>query len=183
MVRLDGHGRRRLDTLRWGLVPYWAKEATGGARAINARSETAATRPTFREPLRRRRCLVLADGFFEWRKEAGGRAPFLFRLADGEPFAFAGLWDRWRDPEAGALETFTVLTTRPNERVAAVHDRMPVILAREELSSWLEPREQTPEALEPMLDPYPAEAMVAWPVSPRVNDPRIDEPACVAPVA
>ncbi|ADU50252.1 protein of unknown function DUF159 [Thermaerobacter marianensis DSM 12885] len=176
---VEAGGKRQPTRLRWGFVPSWAKDAKPGP--INARAETAATRPMFRQALRRRRCLILADGFYEWMQRERGRQPVLFRLRDGAPFALAGLYERWDGP-GGPLWTCCVLTTRPNALVAQVHDRMPVILRPGWEAAWLDPQ-VPPEQLAPAWEPYPATAMVAYPVSTRVNSPRYDDPACVAPVA
>lgn len=181
VVRQAGE-RRALDRLRWGLVPYWAETPGTGSRMINARSESAAEKPAFRASLRRRRCLIPADGFFEWRRLPGGRQPYLFRLLSGGPFAFAGLWDRWVPHSGEPIESFTILTTRPNELTAAVHDRMPVILSPRDHRLWLDPRMQSPHRLEPLLRPYPADEMTVYPVSPVVNRPANDLPECVAPL-
>ena len=121
-------GSRRVAEMRWGLVPYWTKDPAIGNRAINARSESVADKPVFRDSFKRRRCLVAADGFYEWQKRSGGKQPFLLRLEGGAPFGFAGLWDRWHGPRGRVLESFTILTTEPNELVAPIHDRMPVVL-------------------------------------------------------
>lgn len=174
--------RRVLRSARWGLVPYWAKDPSIGARAINARSETLARMPSFREPFRRRRCLVPADGFFEWQKRGSGKQPYHLTLADGTLFAFAGLYDRWRRAEDEWLESFTIVTAEPNGLVEPIHDRMPVILPRESYSLWLDPGIQATEALESLLSPYPAERMLATPVGSLVNSPRNDSSACIEAV-
>ena len=181
VVRRVG-GRRMLSELRWGLVPYWAADPTVGNRMINARGETAADKPAFRSSLRRKRCLVPADGFFEWRRTPAGKQPYLIGLAGGAPFAFAGLWDRWVPHDGEPIESFTILTTRPNELAAALHDRMPVILPRRHHGLWLDPGERRPERLTPLLEPYPADEMAAFPVSVTVNKPANDSPECVAPL-
>jgi putative SOS response-associated peptidase YedK len=179
-VVAEGGGRRRPLLARWGLVPAWARQ--GSPAPINARAETAHRSPLFRQALRRRRALVVADGFFEWRRRPDGRkTPVRFTLADGGLFAFAGLWEPPADPEAGELPTCCILTTRPNALVAAVHDRMPVILRPEHEALWLDPGVTDPAALAVALQPYPAEAMAAYPVSPRVNSPRHDDPGCIRP--
>jgi putative SOS response-associated peptidase YedK len=175
--------RRRLELLRWGLVPYWAAEPSIGNRMINARSESAAEKPAFRACFRRRRCLVPADGFYEWRRTAAGKQPYLIRLASGRPFAFAGLWDRWVPHEGEPIESFSILTTAPNELAAAIHDRMPVILPRRDFEHWLDPREHRPERLTPLLQPFPASEMTAFPVSTMVNRAANDEPGCIEPLS
>jgi putative SOS response-associated peptidase YedK len=181
VVRSTGD-RRSLDGLRWGLVPYWAKEPGIANRMINARSETAAEKPAFRSSLRRRRCLVPADGFFEWRRTTAGKQPYLLRLAGGGPFAFAGLWDRWVPHTGAPIESFTILTTRPNELVGVIHDRMPVILPPRHHALWLDPGEARPERLAPLLRPFPATEMTAFPVPPVVNRPGNDVPQCIEPL-
>ncbi len=149
---------------------------------INARSETAAEKPAFRSSLRRRRCLVPADGFYEWRRMPAGKQPYLIRLASGEPFTFAGLWDRWVPHDGEPIESFTILTTRPNRLAAAVHDRMPVIVGPRHHQLWLDPQEHRPERLEPLLRPFPASEMTAFPVSTVVNKPANDVPECLVPL-
>lgn len=174
--------RRPIEFLRWGLIPFFAKDAAIGNRMINARAETVAEKPAFREPFRRRRCLVLADGFFEWRKEADGKTktPIYMRKKGGVPFAFAGLWDAWRasDGTDEVVRSCTVITTEPNELVRDVHDRMPVILTADHVEPWLEPQRKADE-LAAMLRPYPAEEMESFPVSTLVNSPRNDAPECI----
>ena len=182
VVRLAG-GHRSLDHLRWGLVPYWASEPGIGNRMINARSETVTDKPAFRDSFRRRRCLVPADGFFEWRRTPAGKQPYLFRLTDGGPFAFAGLWDRWVPHDGPPIESFTVLTTRANALVEAIHDRMPVILPPQHHHLWLDPRKSERTRLSALLQPLPADAMTVFPVSTAVNRSAHDEPECVAPLA
>jgi putative SOS response-associated peptidase YedK len=173
----------RLDLLRWGLVPPWAKEPDVGARMINARSETAATNPAFRTAFRRRRCLVPADGFYEWQRLERRKQPFYIRMRDGLPFAFAGLWEHWEGPQGDALETCTILTTEPSELVRPVHDRMPVILDPQDWDLWLDPTMHEPERLQSLLRPYPAEKMIAFPVGQTVNNPANDHEECIAPLA
>jgi len=177
-------GLKQVQLFRWGLLPFWAKDPSIGNRMINARAETAAQKPAYRAAYRRRRCLVLADGFYEWRKEPGSRTktPMYIRLMSGEPFAFAGLWEVWR-PDDTPLFTYTIITTEPNALVEPIHNRMPVILPREAYDRWLDPTEQRPGSFNDLLVPYPAEEMVAYPVSTYVNSPGNDSPACVAPVA
>lgn len=173
---------KHLCLMRWGLVPSWAKDAAIGNRMINARAETLAEKPSFRKPLERRRCLVLADGFYEWRKEAGSaNIPIRFVLKSREPFAFAGLWDTWRAPDGKELVSFTIVTTEANELLRPVHDRMPVILRREDEERWLDPDLKDSARLLPLLRPYAAAEMEAYEVSMLVNSPRNDVLACAAP--
>ena len=174
---------REFRPFRWGLVPSWAKDPAIGNRMINARSETAATKPTFRKPLRERRCLILADGFYEWKREGSRKQPYHIRLQNGEPFAFAGLWDRWHPPEGQPLESCTILTTTPNEILQPLHDRMPVILPPSTYRLWLDPAVRGVESLQALLIPYPAAEMIAYPVSTRVNSPTNETQDCIAPLA
>ena len=176
VVRLSADtGKREFAPMRWGLVPYWAKDAKIGYSTINARAEEVASKPLYREALKRRRCLIPADAFYEWQKlSAKARRPFAIGMANGEPYAFAGLWERWRPKEGEPLETFTILTTDPNDIAEKVHDRMPVILERSDYSRWMEPGD--PERLPvDLLKPYPAEKMRSWPVSERVGNVRNDD--------
>jgi putative SOS response-associated peptidase YedK len=186
VVRVEAPGEpRRLAFLRWGLVPYWAKEASIGNRMINARSEGVADKPAYRHSFRKQRCLVAVDGFYEWKKEGKGKQPYLIRRKDGRPFAFAGLWARWRDPSApaaGPLDTFTILTTDANERIRPLHDRMPVVLDRASFDLWLDPGMQDPARLQPLLLPAPSEDLEAFPVSRAVNSPAHDAADCVEPL-
>jgi len=173
-------GRPAGKTLRWGLVPSWARDPSIGNRMINARSETAAEKPSFRGPFRRSRCLLPADGFYEWRKEEGRKVPFWIHMEDHGPFTLAGLWDRWRGPEGEELETFTILTTEPNELLRPIHDRMPVIVAPEDREAWL--GAGTPvDVLQSLLGPHPAEPMAVQEVSTHVNSPHNDDPSCIEP--
>jgi putative SOS response-associated peptidase YedK len=179
IVRLSREGdRRELILVRWGLVPYWADDIAIGNRLINARAETVQKTPAFREAYQRRRCLVPADGFFEWQKDGKVKPPLLVRRKDRAPFAFAGLWERWKQPDGEVLRSCTIITCPPNELVAPVHNRMPVILDASDHGRWLDP-EAGGQAL---LKPCPAEWLEAIPVSPRVNSPQNDDPACIAPL-
>jgi putative SOS response-associated peptidase YedK len=179
IVRGAEDGRRELAHARWGLVPHWAKEAAIGNRLINARADGLADKPSFRDSFKRRRCLIPADGFYEWQKVGAKKQPWLLRLAGGKPFAFAGLWSIWTDPESReSLETCAIVTTEPNELAAAVHDRMPVILPEPARETWLDARSDR-EGLLALLVPFPAAAMEAFPVSTRVNNPVNDDPGCV----
>lgn len=175
-------GQEKLDFVRWGLVPFWTKpDKVGKFALINARSETAAEKASFKTPIRRRRCLILADGFFEWSKSSSGKSktPYYITLKDQSPFAFAGLWDNWNSPEGDQLKTACILTTTPNVLVKPIHDRMPVILPQTEYQTWLNPGEVNPEELQPLLTPYPPEEMQAYPVSTYVNSPKNNSPQCI----
>jgi putative SOS response-associated peptidase YedK len=182
--RREPPGERSLSMLRWGLVPPWEKDLKNGARNINARAETLLEKPSFRKPFERRRCLVLADGFYEWRKEGKERIPFLITRRDEAPFAFAGLWDRWwPDPadRARYVDTFTVVTTEANTLLRPLHDRMPVVLAAADHATWLD-REAEPETLRrTVLRPAPEDALAYVEVEKLVNNVKNDEPALLAP--
>jgi putative SOS response-associated peptidase YedK len=185
IVRLNRHTREReIVMMRWGLVPFWAKDPKIGYSTINAKAETIATAPAFREAFKFRRCLVPADLFYEWQKiDAKTKQPFAIGLKDGSPYAFAGLWERWRDPKTREpLETFTIITTDPNELLEPLHNRMPVILQPQDYERWLQPGdpEQPPVDL---LRPYPAEQMTAWKVDKQVGNARTDTESCIAPLA
>ena len=168
---------------RWGLVPFWAQDPTIGNRLINARAETVAEKPAFRRPLRERRCLILADGFYEWEQRGRRKQPWYIRMRDGRPFAFAGLWDRWQPASGGAIETCAIVTTEPNEVVGRVHGRMPAILPPEAYGLWLDPTCQDVEGVQAVLRPFPAEEMVAFPVGTQVNSPVHDSPDLIVPLA
>lgn len=167
---------------RWGLIPSWAKDLEIGNRLINARAETLAEKPSFRAAYLRRRCLILADGFYEWQAISGSKAkqPMYIQLATKKPFAFAGLWELWR-PDDTPILSCTIITTAPNALLAPIHNRMPVILPPEAYALWLDPAEQKPAALTHLLKPYPADLMAAYPVSRLVNSPVNDGPDCVVP--
>ena len=172
---------RQLDMLRWGLVPHWARDMKIGYRMINARSETLAQKPSFRTPFKRRRCLVVADGFFEWRHAGKAKQPYYLRLKNDSVFAFAGLWDSWHSPDGNIVESCAIITTGANELIRGIHDRMPVILPPGHYEAWLQG--STPqETLPGFLAPYPAKEMAAYPVGPAVNSPKNDTPACIKPV-
>lgn len=176
-----GYGRE-LALLRWGLIPSWSKDPAIGGRLINARAETAREKPSFRNAFRKRRCLIPANGFYEWRRLERGKQPYFVRMRDERVFAFAGLWDRWEGPDEEAVETCTILTTPANAVLAPIHDRMPVILPPGEYDRWLDPSLKDPDALAPLLVPFPPEGMLAYPVSPRVNAPSTDDEGCMAPL-
>lgn len=173
-------GDRAIQLLRWGLVPFWAKDPSIGSQMINARAETLAEKPSFRNALKKRRCLVLADGFYEWKKTPTGKIPMRVALTSGDPFAFAGLWEIWDSPEGDKLRTFTIVTTSPNELVEPIHNRMPVILRPEHEALWMDNHAE-PAAWLDVLRPYPAELMRAYPISKRVNSVGNDDPDVVKP--
>jgi putative SOS response-associated peptidase YedK len=180
----DGESRA-VELYRWGLIPSWAKDPSIGSRMINARAETILEKPTFKAAFGRRRCLILADGFYEWDKlggKAGRRQPYYFKLTDGKPFAFAGLWDLWTPPDGSELPTCTIITCAANERVGQIHERMPVMLDAEYMWTWLDPQAR-PADLLALLRPYPADKMTEYPVSSAVNSPSVDSPDCIAPAA
>lgn len=180
---VPNNGERTLRLHRWGLVPFWAKDPKIGNRMINARSETLAEKPAFREAYRKRRCLVLADGFYEWRQDPGAktRTPVYIRLKSERPFAFAGLWESWQPGGEEPLLTCTILTTEPNDMMAKIHHRMPVILPAGAYDRWLHPDPKRPAELADLLGPYPASEMAAHPVSRLVNNPKNDSPDCIRP--
>jgi putative SOS response-associated peptidase YedK len=175
-------GAREMARLRWGLVPSWAKDPAIGNRLINARSETVREKPSFRNAFRRRRCLIPASGFYEWRRNERGKQPCYGRRRAGRGFAFAGVGARWESPEGGVIESCAILTTGANAVLAPIHDRMPVILERAQYERWLDPSLPDTDSLAPLLSPFPPEGMTAWPVSPRVNAPSNDDEECVAPL-
>jgi putative SOS response-associated peptidase YedK len=169
---------RQIATMRWGLIPNWAQDASGAARTINARSETAATKPAFRDPLKFRRCLIPADGFYEWARKGSSKQPFCFEVNDGGLFAFAGLWDGWKDATGTWIKTCSILTTTPNAVTSAVHDRMPAILEPDNYDLWLDPGMQNVAAISELLKPYDAKSMRCYPVSNRVNHVANDDEDC-----
>jgi putative SOS response-associated peptidase YedK len=175
----------RADFFVWGLIPSWAKDPSIGARMINARAETLAEKPSFRAAFRYRRCLILADGFYEWQALVGSKVkfPHYIRLKSGRPFAFAGLWEDWHAPDGSQVKSTTIITTQPNELIARLHNRMPVILPPDTYARWLEPSPRQPADLQGLLAPFPAEAMSAHPVSTLVNSPANDLPECIAPAS
>lgn len=171
---------RSIELYRWGLVPFWADNPDIGYRMINARSETAHEKPSFRAAFKYRRCLILADGFFEWHGEGASKKPYLFKLVNDQPFTFAGLYEHWEPPDGGSLHTCTILTCPPNEKVSPYHNRMPVILGENQRWGWLDPETEA-SILKEMLKPYPAEEMKNFEVSKQVNSPRNDAPEVVVP--
>jgi len=190
-IRVGDDGARHLSLLHWGLIPFWARDKSIGNRLINARSETAADKPAFRAAMRRRRCVVPADGFYEWlrppappgTKSRPKSIPHYFRRSDGELLAIASLWEEWTDKSTGEIvESCTLLTTAANADVQPIHDRMPVLLERSDLSIWLDPSAEDPYALESLLHPAPAGCLEAHRVKTAVNNARYDEPDCIVPV-
>ena len=179
-VRAGEGGRRTLTMLHWGLVPRWAKERAIGNRMINARAETIAEKPAFREAFRRRRCLVAADGWYEWQPAPGGKKPWFIRLREARPFAFAGLWERWKDPADGSLlESCTIVTTDASASIRKIHDRMPVVLPEGEWDRWLDPAYSDTGMLAADLGPCDPKALVFWPVSRLVNAPKNQGPKLI----
>lgn len=175
-------GERTLDALFWGLIPHWCKDSTGGRKPINAKAETVSKLPTFRDAYRHRRCLVPIDSFFEWRAVKGhAKQPYAIAMKSGEPFALAGIWENWQDQQSGTwLRSFAIITGEANARVAEIHDRMPVIIPPEGYDRWLSPDETDPHDL---LVPFPAELMLMWPISTRVNKPSNDDAGILDEVA
>lgn len=180
-------GARELAMLRWGLVPHWAKDISIGARMINARAETVADKPAFRDAFAKRRCLVAADGFYEWRTEDGKKQPFRIGMKGGAAFAFAGLWESWSPPDAPetepALETVTIVTTAANDKLHPIHHRMPVILDAADYGAWMDADGVDSKAAQALLKPFAAEPMAFYRVNPVVNNARNDTPACIEPLA
>lgn len=167
----DGE-KNRLGLLRWGLIPSWAKDKKIGYKMINARAETAAEKPSFRHAFKKKRCLIPANAFYEWRKDPTGKMPMLIHLSSDELFAFAGLWESWTAPDGEQIHSCTILTTQPNALMADIHDRMPVILTKQAESIWLDPTVQDPQVLQELIKPYEAEELQAYPVSEAVNSPK-----------
>jgi len=166
--------QREFQMLHWGLIPSWAKDPKMGARMINARAETVTEKPSFRAAFKQRRCLILADGFYEWQQQEKKKQPFYFRMNDEHPFAFAGLWEHWKSGDGEVINSCTILTTEPNDLMRPVHNRMPVIIDPKDYDLWLDTEVKKPELLQPLLHPYSAEEMTAYPVSTKVNKPVND---------
>lgn len=184
VLAIPNDGLNTADFFIWGLIPMWAKDPSIGNRLINARGETVAEKPSFRGSFKHKRCLILADGFYEWKTIAGKKTktPYFIHMKDRKPFAFAGLWDSWESPDGSSLKTCTIITTEPNELMAEIHNRMPVILPPRDYEKWLDASAQTPEDLLLLIKPHPADAMSAHPVSTLVNKPANDLPELVVPV-
>ena len=173
---------REMSLVRWGLIPSWSKDSSASARMINARSETAATLPAFRDALKSRRCLIPADGFYEWQRVGKTKQPYCFEVGNAQMFAFAGIWDRWKDPSGNWVKTCSILTTMPNAVTSAVHDRMPVILDPDSYDLWLDPGMHDASTVSDMLKPYDAQLMRRYPISTRINHVANDDVECSAPV-
>ena len=182
ILREAATGGRYLSSVRWGLVPHWAKDLSIGNRMINARCETVHEKPAFRQAIRARRCIVPASGFFEWAASPAGKSPHYVTMRDGSPLAFAGIWDSWRTPEGEILETCAILTTTANSLMAPLHDRMPVLLHRTEFDLWLDRSMNNPEKLQRLYQSYPAELLQEREVSSMVNNPTHDTPENITPV-
>ncbi len=183
ILAIPNDNKLAADFFVWGLIPMWAKDPTIGSRLINARGETLAEKPSFRGSYRHKRCLILADGFYEWKSigDKKTKTPYYIHMQDRQPFAMAGLWDSWESPDGSSLKTCTIITTTPNELMETIHDRMPVILHPRDYAKWLDAAPQTPENLQPLIKPFNADVMSAYPVSTLVNKPANDMPELVVP--
>jgi putative SOS response-associated peptidase YedK len=184
IVRLPDISDPQVKSLHWGLIPSWAKDPKIGYKLINARAETVSEKPSFRSAFRKRRCLIPANGFYEWQQVEGSRQkqPYFIGLQDERLFAFAGLYEQWGSPSGDVLETCTIITTTANELIAPIHERMPVILAEQDYALWLDPSFEKIDRLQALLDPYPASEMKVYPVSSLVNNPKNDSPECKQPM-
>lgn len=178
----NGNPTRQLRWLRWGLIPSWAKDSKIGSRLINARAETLAQKPSFRHAFKRRRCLILADGFYEWKRVGNRKQPYYFQLKNGQPFALAGLWEIWQPREGETIASCAIVTTKANTVMQPIHDRMPAILEPDSYRQWLDSRLTDTDALEPLLKPYESELMSAIAVSSLANNPANDVPDCLVPI-
>ncbi len=181
VVTIMRNGTSHLEWLRWGLIPSWAKEEAIGSKMINARAETLAEKPSFKRLLHSKRCLVVADGFYEWMQQGGSKTPMYITLKSKEPFAMAGLWDSWKSPDGQQIRTCTIITTEPNDLVARIHNRMPAILARDVEAAWIDPELTEAPAVLDLLHPYPPEQMEAYAVSSLVSSARNEGPELILP--
>jgi putative SOS response-associated peptidase YedK len=183
ILAIPNDDRNTADFFVWGLIPMWAKDPSIGNRLINARGETLEEKPAFRGSLKYKRCLILADGFYEWKAAPGQKTktPFFIHMKDRKPFAFAGLWDSWNGPDGSQVKSCTIITTEPNELMEIIHNRMPAILHPRDYAKWLDPSAQTPEQLKPLIKPFSADMMNAYPVSTMVNTPANDTPELIRP--
>ena len=183
VLAIPNDAKNKADFFIWGLIPSWAKDPSISNKLINARGETIAEKPSFRGGFKYKRCLILTDGFYEWKTQPGQKTktPYFIHMKDRQPFAFAGLWDEWQSPEGSSIRTCTIITTEPNELMSSLHNRMPVILDPKDYDQWLDAAPQTPDKLIHLIKPFPADAMSAHPVSTLVNMPGNDRPECVVP--
>jgi putative SOS response-associated peptidase YedK len=183
VLAIPNDGRNAADFFVWGLIPSWSKDPAIGNRLINARGETVAEKPSFRGGFKYKRCLIPADGFYEWKSQPDTKIkiPYFIHMKDREPFAFAGLWDEWQSPDGSSIRSCTIITTEPNKLMTGIHDRMPVILNQRDYAAWLDTAPQTPEHLLPLIKPFPADKMSAYPVSTMVNSPANDRAELVVP--
>ena len=185
ILAIPNDAKNTADFFLWGLIPSWSKDQGIANKLINARGETVAEKPSFRGSFKYKRCLILADGFYEWKTQTGvkTKTPYFIHMKDRQPFAFAGLWDEWHSPDGGTLRTCTIITTEPNELMSTLHNRMPVILDKNDYADWLDPapHAKRPEGLLPLIRPFPADRMSAYPVSTLVNAPGNDRPECIVP--
>lgn len=178
------NGHRECVLLKWGLIPSWAKDPSIGNRMINARADTVAQKPSFRKAFKHRRCLVIADGFYEWKREGKAKQPYYIRFKDSRPFGFAGLWESWSDKtqeEGSTIDSCTIITTDADELMESIHPRMPVILDTKSFDVWLDPAVTDAALLTPLLASYPSDELEAFPISTRVNNPRVEGPECLEP--
>ena len=184
VLAIPNDAKNKADFFMWGLIPSWAKDPAIGNKLINARGETLAEKPSFRGGFKYKRCLILADGFYEWKSQPGTKTkvPHFIHLKKGSAFAFAGLWDEWHSPDGSTVRSCTIITTTPNKLMATIHDRMPVILEPKNYANWLDASPRTPDSLQPLIKPFPAELMEAYPVSTMVNSPAVDRAELVVPV-
>ena len=171
-------GEKQLQMLRWGLIPSWAKDDKISAKLINARAETVSEKPSFKAAFKRRRCLIIADGFYEWQRQEKKKQPYYFRLQNAQLFAFAGLWEQWKSPDEDIINSCTILTTEANDLLRPIHDRMPVILESKDYGLWLDSEAQQPQ-LQQLLRPYQADLMTSYTVSTKVNNPKNNTPECI----
>jgi len=184
VLAIPNDGKNKADFFLWGLIPSWSKDPSIANKLINARGETIAEKPSFRGGFKYKRCLILTDGFYEWKAQEGTKTktPYFIHMKDRKAFAFAGLWDEWHSPNGDTLRTCTIITITPNELMSALHNRMPVILDKKNYADWLDPAPRTPDSLIPLIQPYPADKMSAYPVSTMVNSPGNDRAELVAPL-
>lgn len=185
VLAIPNDAKNSADFFMWGLIPSWAKDPGIGNKLINARGETIAEKPSFRGSFKYKRCIIPADGFYEWKAQHGEKTktPYFIHMKDRQPFALAGLWDEWNSPDGSTVRTCTIITTEPNELMSTLHNRMPVILDAQDYDRWLDPAPQTPENLLHLIKPFPADRMSAYPVSTLVNKPSNDRPECVVPLS